>query len=107
MAVGAPARVRIDGLGGRTLAARVVEIRHQAEYLPRNVQTLDQRSDQVFAVKVALERPAPDASPGPRPWPRPGMAAFVELEPMALDPVALDPMALDPVALDPVPTTAR
>ena len=51
-------------------AGRVVEIRHTAEYLPRNVQTLDQRSDQVFAVKVALD-PAAEL--------RPGMAAFVTL----------------------------
>ena len=69
--VGAPAAVRIDTWPDRRFAARVVEIRHQAEYLPRNVQTLAQRSDQVFAVKVALER-ADEL--------RPGMAAFVELD---------------------------
>jgi multidrug resistance efflux pump len=70
VAIGQAARVRVDTFPGRDFPGRVVEIRHQAEYLPRNVQTLDQRSDQVFAVKVALER-ADDL--------RPGMAAFVTL----------------------------
>jgi len=68
--VGQRALVRVDTFPERDFAGRVVEIRHTAEYLPRNVQTLDQRSDQVFAVKVALD--AADEL-------RPGMAAFVTL----------------------------
>lgn len=72
--VGAPVAVRVDTWPERRFAGRVAEVRHQAEYLPRNVQTLDQRSDQVFAVRVELE--AADEL-------RPGMAAFVELEPGA------------------------
>jgi HlyD family secretion protein len=68
--VGQPARLRVDTWPGRDFPGRVVEVRHQGEYLPRNVQTLDQRSDQVFAVKVAV-----DAAEGLRP----GMAAFVTL----------------------------
>jgi hypothetical protein len=47
-----------------------VEIRTQAEYTPRNVQTLDQRMDQVFGVKVAID---------PVPQLKPGMAATVRL----------------------------
>ena len=70
VAPGQRAEVRVDTFPGRSFPGRVVEIRHQAEYLPRNVQTLDQRSDQVFAVKVALEPGSPL---------RPGMAAFVTL----------------------------
>jgi HlyD family secretion protein len=68
--VGQSARLRVDTWPERDFPARVVEIRHQAEYLPRNVQTLDQRSDQVFAVKVVVD--AVDEL-------RPGMAAFVTL----------------------------
>jgi multidrug resistance efflux pump len=68
--VGQSARVRVDTWPEREFAARVVEIRPRAEYLPRNVQTLDQRSDQVFAVKVELVRDE---------GLRPGMAAFVTL----------------------------
>jgi multidrug resistance efflux pump len=70
VAVGALAAVAVDTYPGRSFPGRVVEIRHQAEYLPRNVQTLDQRSDQVFGVKVALESAAEL---------RPGMAALVTL----------------------------
>jgi multidrug resistance efflux pump len=68
--LGQAARLTVDSWPGREFPARVVEIRQQAEYLPRNVQTLDQRSDQVFAVKVAIEE-ADEL--------RPGMAAFVTL----------------------------
>lgn len=70
VAIGQAAELRVDTFAERTFAGRVVEIRHQAEYLPRNVQTLDQRSDQVFAVKVAVEPGSPL---------RPGMAVFATL----------------------------
>jgi len=68
--VGQRVEVHVDTFPDRTFGGRVVEIRHQAEYLPRNVQTLDQRSDQVFAVRIALDDPGAL---------RPGMAAFATL----------------------------
>ncbi len=68
--VGQSAQIRVDTFPGRDFPGRVVEIRHRAEYLPRNVQTLDQRADQVFGVKIAIE---------PTPELKPGMAAFVRL----------------------------
>jgi multidrug resistance efflux pump len=70
VAIGQRAEIRVDGFPGRTFAGKVVEIRHQAEYLPRNVQTLDQRADQVFGVRVE-----PEAAPELKP----GMAASVHL----------------------------
>lgn len=69
--VGQKAAVRVDTFPERSFPGKVVEIRHQAEYTPRNVQTLDQRSDQVFGVKVAID---------PTPELKAGMAAFVTLE---------------------------
>jgi HlyD family secretion protein len=73
--VGQAAAVRIDTFPDREFPGRVAEIRHQAEYTPRNVQTLDQRNDQFFGVKVTID-PAPEL--------RPGMAALVRLiEPAA------------------------
>ena len=75
--VGQMARIRIDSFPRRDFAGRVVEIRHRAEYLPRNVQTLDQRADQVFGVKVAIT-PAPEL--------KPGMAAFVRIDPIPASP---------------------
>lgn len=68
--VGQKAAVRVDTYPGREFSGRVVEIRTQSEYTPRNVQTLDQRMDQVFGVKVMIER-APEL--------KPGMAATVRL----------------------------
>ena len=60
----------MDTFPKRSFPGHVVEIRTQAEYTPRNVQTLDQRMDQVFGVKVAVDR-APEL--------KPGMAASVRL----------------------------
>jgi multidrug resistance efflux pump len=69
--VGQPVAVTVDTYPDRRFRGRVVEIRDQAEYTPRNVQTLEQRSDQVFGVKVEVE-PAPEL--------KAGMAALVHLE---------------------------
>jgi len=68
--VGQRAAVSVDTFPHREFPGRVVEIRTQAEYTPRNVQTLDQRMDQVFGVKVAID-PAPEL--------KPGMAAMVRI----------------------------
>ena len=62
--------VSVDTFPGRTFPGKVVEIRQQSEYTPRNVQTLEQRGDQVFGVKVAID-PAPEL--------KPGMAATIRL----------------------------
>jgi multidrug resistance efflux pump len=70
VSVGQAAAIHIDTFPRRSFPGRVVEIRNQAEYTPRNIQTLDQRSDQVFGVKVAID-PAPEL--------KPGMAAIVHL----------------------------
>jgi multidrug resistance efflux pump len=70
--VGQKVRLEVDSFPGRPFDGEVVEIRHRAEYLPRNVQTVDQRADQVFGVKVAIAA-ADDL--------RPGMAASVSFPP--------------------------
>ncbi len=70
--VGQAAHLAVDTFPDREFPGRVVEIRQRGEFTPRNVQTLDQRADQVFGVKVAIEsNPALKA----------GMAALVRLEP--------------------------
>lgn len=68
--IGQRATLTVDTFPKREFAGHVVEIRTQSEYTPRNVQTLDQRMDQVFGVKVAIE-PTTDL--------KPGMAATVRL----------------------------
>jgi len=68
--VGQRTAITVDTFPGREFPGRVVEIRQQGEYTPRNVQTLKQRMDLVFGVKVAVD-PAPEL--------KPGMAALVRL----------------------------
>jgi HlyD family secretion protein len=68
--VGQGAALTVDTFPKREFPGKVVEIRTQSEYTPRNVQTLDQRMDQVFGVKVAID-PVPEL--------KPGMAATVRL----------------------------
>ncbi len=61
--VGQTAAFTVDTFPGRTFRGKVVDVSNQAEYTPRNIQTLDQRSEQVFGVKVEIE-PAPELKPG-------------------------------------------
>lgn len=61
--IGQPAAVFVDTFPDRPFPGKVVEISNQGEYTPRNLQTLDQRSDQVFGVKVRIE-PAPELKAG-------------------------------------------
>lgn len=69
--LGQKAYLTVDAFRGREFPGRVVEIRNQAEYTPRNVQTLEQRMDQVFGVRVAIDAAAEI---------KPGMAAVARLE---------------------------
>ncbi|HET9234021.1 MAG TPA: HlyD family efflux transporter periplasmic adaptor subunit, partial [Candidatus Eisenbacteria bacterium] len=81
---GQAAWVTVDTWPDRKFPGHVVEISDRAEYTPRNVQTMEQRSDQVFGVKVNVD-PTPDL--------KPGMAAFVTLasEPSSVEkPLAED-----------------
>lgn len=61
--VGQSVSVRVDTFPNRSFPGRVVEIRTSAEYTPRNIQTLEQRMDTVFGVKIAID-PAPELKPG-------------------------------------------
>ena len=53
--VGQPAQVEVDSFRSRTFSGHVQEIASQAEFLPRNVQTRDDRQHQVFGVKVYVD----------------------------------------------------
>ena len=61
--VGQKTEITVDTFPGRKFSGRVVEIRQQGEYTPRNIQTLKQRMDLVFGVKVAID-PTPELKPG-------------------------------------------
>jgi HlyD family secretion protein len=55
--LGQPVKVRTDSFPGRDFQGVVEQINRQAEFTPRNVQTVDDRIRQVFGVKVRLDNP--------------------------------------------------
>jgi len=70
--LGQTTRVTVDSYPGVTFAATVVHIADQAEFTPRNVQTVEGRSTTVYAIK--LDVPNPDGRL------KPGMPADVTFE---------------------------
>jgi len=52
--VGDPVRVRVDSFPGKEFPGTVEQINRQAEFTPRNVQTVEDRIRQVFGVKIRL-----------------------------------------------------
>jgi HlyD family secretion protein len=52
--VGQRATVRVDSFPGRLFRGEVQQVSSQAEFLPRNVQTRDDRQHEVFGVKVQV-----------------------------------------------------
>lgn len=66
------ATITTDGAPGRSFEGHVEEIASEAEFLPRNVQTRDDRAHEVFAVKVRADQPAGVL--------KSGMAATVHLQ---------------------------
>ncbi len=67
--LGQSAELFIDSAPDQAFPASVEQINQQAEFLPRNVQTLDERAHQVFGVRLRLDNGAGRL--------RPGMAADV------------------------------
>jgi HlyD family secretion protein len=55
--LGQSAVIRADTFPGRTFQARVEQIKQQSEFLPRNVQTKEERVHQVIGVKLRVANP--------------------------------------------------
>jgi multidrug resistance efflux pump len=55
--LGQPAEVTLDGYPGRRFAGTVGQIAGDSEFTPRNVQSVDERRHQVFAIKVRVADP--------------------------------------------------
>lgn len=55
--IGQSVDVKVDAFPQETFKATVEQIRQQAEFLPRNVQTKEEREHQVVGVKLRLENP--------------------------------------------------
>ncbi|MFQ5341179.1 MAG: HlyD family secretion protein [Anaerolineae bacterium] len=62
--LGQPVDVAVDAYPGRTFQGKVTLIAHEAEFTPRNVQTQQERTNLVFAVKVSLDNPDHLLKPG-------------------------------------------
>ena len=71
--VGQKAEIRVDSFPKETFHGVVEQINQQAEFLPRNVQTKEERMHQVFGVKVRIDDPSHRVLAG--------MAADVKLAP--------------------------
>ena len=53
--IGQKAEVRVDSFPQQIFSGSVEQINQQAEFLPRNVQTREERVHQVFGVKVRID----------------------------------------------------
>jgi HlyD family secretion protein len=62
--LGQEAEVRIDADPRKVYRGKVTEIAQEAEFTPKNVQTVEQRVKLVFGVKVEVENPEHDLKPG-------------------------------------------
>jgi multidrug resistance efflux pump len=63
--------ITVDSFPGRAFGGRVESVASQGEFTPRNLQTADERADQVFATRVRIEDGADVL--------RAGMAALVRV----------------------------
>jgi multidrug resistance efflux pump len=69
--VGQKAQITVDSVGKQVFGGAVEQINQQAEFLPRNVQTREERVHQVFGVKIRVDDSSHRVLPG--------MAADVKL----------------------------
>jgi multidrug resistance efflux pump len=74
--IGQKAKVSIDAYPGRFFEGEVYQIASESEFTPRNIQSIDERRHQVFAVRVRVQQPE---DPKARIF-RSGLAAEVELQ---------------------------
>jgi HlyD family secretion protein len=64
LALGQSATVTVDSFPGETFEAVISHIADQAEFTPRNVQTIEGRSSTVYAIRLKVENPAGRLKPG-------------------------------------------
>src|SRR5262249_9637033 len=53
--IGQPVGFTIDTFGNRLFSGKITEISSEGEYIPRNLQTRDDRKHQVFAIKIEFD----------------------------------------------------
>lgn len=62
--LGQPVEVTTDSYPGKVYRGTVTFVSSEAEFTPKNIQTLEERVKLVFAVKVALENESQELKPG-------------------------------------------
>lgn len=62
--LGQAAGIKVDSYPGRVFPGRVAAIASQAEFTPKDIQTREERTKLVFAVKIAVENPGGALKPG-------------------------------------------
>jgi HlyD family secretion protein len=62
--LGQTAKVTVDSYPGVTFTATVIHIANQAEFTPRNVQTVEGRSTTVYAIELDVSNPDSRLKPG-------------------------------------------
>lgn len=72
--LGQQVQVKVDAWPDATFRGQITFVARQAEFMPSNAQTPEERSKQVFRIKVTLEEGLDKL--------RPGMAADIDFEPM-------------------------
>lgn len=64
IALGQQAKIKVDSFPGRQFTGQVTYISDQAEFTPRNVQTVESRSTTVYAVDISINNPQHELKPG-------------------------------------------
>ena len=62
--LGQKASITVDSYPGRTFNGSVDYISDQAEFTPRNVQTIESRSSTVYKVELTIDNPGGELKPG-------------------------------------------
>ena len=62
--LGQKASITVDSYPGRTFNGSVDYISDQAEFTPRNVQTIESRSSTVYKVELTIDNPSGELKPG-------------------------------------------
>ncbi len=62
--LGQKADVSVDAYPGKSYQGKVIYISPEAEFTPKNIQTKDERTKLVFAVKIRIDNPKYELKPG-------------------------------------------
>ncbi len=62
--LGQQARVKVDSYPNKTFSGKVIYISPDAEFTPKNIQTKDERTKLVYAVKIHIHNPQYDLKDG-------------------------------------------